>query len=63
MGMKRLALLKKLRKGAAMRWKKMATSIRVSIFDTVLFKVVSVVEAIALVSTLCFFYLCCGCHI
>ncbi|KAK4782539.1 hypothetical protein SAY86_016641 [Trapa natans] len=63
MGMKRLALLKKLRKGAAMRWKKLATSIRVSIFDTVLFKIVSVVEAIALVSTLCFFYLCCGCHI
>lgn len=71
MGMKRWALLKRLRKGAtmkwklpgALRWKKMATSIRVSIFDSLLFKIISVLEAIALVSTLCFFYFCCGCHI
>ncbi|KAK4778814.1 hypothetical protein SAY86_006342 [Trapa natans] len=63
MGMKRVAMLKRLRKGAAMKWKKMATSLRVSIFENFLFKIVSVLEAVALVSTLCFFYLCCGCHI
>ncbi|KAK4361310.1 hypothetical protein RND71_020262 [Anisodus tanguticus] len=31
--------------------------------DCFLFKIVSVFEAIFLVSTLAFFYLCCGCHI
>ncbi|KAG7010430.1 hypothetical protein SDJN02_27223, partial [Cucurbita argyrosperma subsp. argyrosperma] len=30
------------------------------VVDNVFFKIVSVVEAIVLVSTLCFFYLCCG---
>jgi hypothetical protein len=27
-----------------------------------LFKIISVLEAIVLVITLCFFFLCCGCH-
>ncbi|XP_074334738.1 uncharacterized protein LOC141672135 [Apium graveolens] len=27
-----------------------------------LFKIVSVFEGVVLVSTLCFFFLCCGCH-
>ncbi|KAL7592542.1 hypothetical protein Lser_V15G31724 [Lactuca serriola] len=31
--------------------------------DRFLFKILSGVEAVVLVSTLCFFYLCCGCHI
>ena len=31
--------------------------------DNVFFKIVSVVEAIVLVSTLCFFLLCCGGHV
>ncbi|PIN11576.1 hypothetical protein CDL12_15818 [Handroanthus impetiginosus] len=37
-------------------------NIQVWIVDDVIFKIVYVVEAIVLVSTLCFFYLCCGCH-
>lgn len=68
----RWTLLKRLRKEAAMkwkllggafRWKRVTVNIKVSFFDEVLFKILSVVEAIVLVSTLCFFYVCCGCHI
>ncbi|XP_031407162.1 uncharacterized protein LOC116215555 [Punica granatum] len=67
---KRWALLKRLRKETAMkwkllgafRWKRMTSSIRVSLFDNVLFKILSVFEAIVLVSTVCCFYLCFGCH-
>ncbi|KAK7387023.1 hypothetical protein VNO78_27481 [Psophocarpus tetragonolobus] len=33
-----------------------------TIVDTVVFKIVSVVEGVVIVSTLCVFYLCCGCH-
>ncbi|KAL5177864.1 hypothetical protein HKD37_08G023557 [Glycine soja] len=33
------------------------------IVDNVVFKIVSVVEGVVIVSTLCVFYLCCGCHI
>lgn len=33
------------------------------LIDNVFFKIVSVVEAIVLVSTLCFFLLCCGGHV
>ncbi|XP_038684046.1 uncharacterized protein LOC119984253, partial [Tripterygium wilfordii] len=36
---------------------------KLKIVDEVVFKVLYVVEAIVLVSTLCFFFLCCGCHI
>uniref|UniRef100_A0A2N9H9H9 Uncharacterized protein n=1 Tax=Fagus sylvatica TaxID=28930 RepID=A0A2N9H9H9_FAGSY len=34
-----------------------------TIIDGVIFKILSVVEGVVLVSTLYFFYLCCGCHI
>ncbi|KAL6137182.1 hypothetical protein ACLB2K_062476 [Fragaria x ananassa] len=43
------------------RWK--SVDLRLSIIDDVVFKILSVVEAVVLVSTLCFFFLCCGCHI
>ncbi|XP_068668938.1 uncharacterized protein [Aristolochia californica] len=43
------------------RWKRL--DFQLSILDDVLFKIVSIVEAILLVSVLCFFFLCCGCHI
>ncbi|KAK7316696.1 hypothetical protein RJT34_00351 [Clitoria ternatea] len=33
-----------------------------TIIDTVVFKIASVVEGVVIVSTLCVFYLCCGCH-
>ncbi|XP_054793261.1 uncharacterized protein LOC129298843 [Prosopis cineraria] len=36
--------------------------LQTTIMDTVVFKILSVVEAVVLVSTLCFFFLCCGCH-
>ncbi|GMY29378.1 putative Transmembrane protein [Fagus crenata] len=34
-----------------------------TIIDGVVFKILSVVEGVVLVSALYFFYLCCGCHI
>ncbi|XP_062026683.1 uncharacterized protein LOC133742967 [Rosa rugosa] len=43
------------------RWKRV--DLRLRIIDDVVFKILSVVEAVVLVSTLCFFFLCCGCHI
>lgn len=43
------------------KWKRL--DFQMAIVDGVVFKIVSVVEAVVLVSTLCFFYLCCGCHI
>ncbi|KAF8031099.1 hypothetical protein BT93_D0327 [Corymbia citriodora subsp. variegata] len=46
--------------GSAFRWKRV--NIQLSFFDDVVFKLVSVLEAIVLVSTLGFFYLFCGCH-
>ncbi|KAL8506262.1 hypothetical protein ACS0TY_017219 [Phlomoides rotata] len=45
---------------SSMKMKKM--NIQVWVVDDVIFKIVYVVEAVVLVSTLCFFYLCCGCH-
>ncbi|XP_020210416.1 uncharacterized protein LOC109795357 [Cajanus cajan] len=42
------------------RWKRL--DLQTTIMDTVVFKILSVAEALVLVSTLCFFYLCCGCH-
>nr|XP_009761123.1 PREDICTED: uncharacterized protein LOC104213334 [Nicotiana sylvestris] len=49
---------------SGLRWKsKKLYKLRYWIVDCLLFKIVSVFEAIFLVSTLAFFYLCCGCHI
>ncbi|KAI9114646.1 hypothetical protein K1719_014344 [Acacia pycnantha] len=45
---------------SSFRWKRM--DLQTTIMDTVVFKILSVVEAVVLVSTLCFFFLCCGCH-
>ncbi|KAL5125783.1 hypothetical protein HKD37_02G005935 [Glycine soja] len=42
------------------RWKRL--DLQTTIMDTVVFKVLYAAEAVVLVSTLCFFYLCCGCH-
>ncbi|KAG2390902.1 uncharacterized protein HKW66_Vig0133370 [Vigna angularis] len=42
------------------RWK--PQKLQTTIVDTVVFKILSVAEAVVLVSTLCFFYLCCGCN-
>nr|DAD33832.1 TPA_asm: hypothetical protein HUJ06_012683 [Nelumbo nucifera] len=47
-------------RSSGFRWKRL--DFHLSFFDDVLFKILSVFEAIFLVSTLCFFYLCCGCH-
>ncbi|KAL4298821.1 uncharacterized protein LOC130941874 [Arachis stenosperma] len=41
-------------------WKRL--DIQTTVVDTVVFKILSAVEAVVLVSTLCFFYLCCGCN-
>ncbi|KAK4347345.1 hypothetical protein RND71_033684 [Anisodus tanguticus] len=49
---------------SGLRWKsKRLYKLRHWFVDCFLFKIVSVFEAIFLVSTLAFFYLCCGCHI
>ncbi|KAG8634661.1 hypothetical protein MANES_17G067900v8 [Manihot esculenta] len=47
--------------GSAFNWKRI--HFQLSFVDDVLFKIVSVFEAIVLVGSLCLFYLCCGCHI
>ncbi|XP_039054094.1 uncharacterized protein LOC120196342 [Hibiscus syriacus] len=47
--------------GSAFKWKRLK-NIKLSFIEDVRFKIVSVLEAIYLVATLCFFYLCCGCH-
>ncbi|KAF5954828.1 hypothetical protein HYC85_007684 [Camellia sinensis] len=45
------------------KWKKPHFQLqKISIVDDLLFRILSVFEAIVLVSTLCFFFLCCGCH-
>ncbi|GMN43300.1 hypothetical protein TIFTF001_012504 [Ficus carica] len=46
--------------GSAFKWRRL--SLQLSFFDDVLFRVVSVLEAVVLVITLAFFYLFCGCH-
>ncbi|KAL6991422.1 hypothetical protein U1Q18_009534 [Sarracenia purpurea var. burkii] len=57
------------KKGARSRWWRFRSSgfrwkLRLGWFvDGFLFKIISTFEAVILVSTLCFFYLCCGCHI
>ncbi|KAF8043496.1 hypothetical protein BT93_A1725 [Corymbia citriodora subsp. variegata] len=42
--------------------KSLSLGFQMAVVDGVVFRIVSVVEGIVLVSTLCFFYLCCGCH-
>lgn len=42
-------------------WKRLHM-IKLSFLHDFLFKIVSTFEAIFLVSSLCFFFLCCGCH-
>ncbi|ESW18327.1 hypothetical protein PHAVU_006G031600 [Phaseolus vulgaris] len=37
--------------------------IHTTIVDNVVYKIVSIVEGVVIVSTLCVFYLCCGCHL
>ncbi|CAN4076993.1 unnamed protein product [Withania somnifera] len=44
-------------------WKKSLNKLSHWFVDSFLFKIASVFEAIALVSTLAFFFFCCGCHI
>ncbi|KAL6500730.1 hypothetical protein OROHE_025527 [Orobanche hederae] len=51
----------KLKSFAGMRWKK-RYNLHLWFVDGFLFKIVSVFEAFVLVSTLCAFFLCCGCH-
>ncbi|XP_041023078.1 uncharacterized protein LOC121264094 [Juglans microcarpa x Juglans regia] len=45
---------------SAFRWKRL--NLKLSFVDDLLFRIASVFEAIVLVTRLCFFYLCCGCH-
>ncbi|KAJ7968901.1 putative Transmembrane protein [Quillaja saponaria] len=67
MGGKKSWFFKKLRKeswrlkflGSALKRKRL--NLPVSFMKDVIFKVVSVFEAIVLVMNLAFFYLCCGC--
>ncbi|CAK7346667.1 unnamed protein product [Dovyalis caffra] len=47
---------------SGIKWKR-GLGLQLNIIDNLVFKVLYVAEAIVLVSTLCFFYLCCGCHI
>ncbi|KAL7089327.1 hypothetical protein ACP275_13G180600 [Erythranthe tilingii] len=51
----------KLKSTAGLRWKK-RFNLHLWFVDGFLFKIVSIFEAVFLVSTLCFFFLCCGCH-
>ncbi|KAL1567467.1 hypothetical protein AAHA92_02943 [Salvia divinorum] len=54
---------RKSKSSTGFRWKrKLSFSLRVWFVDNVLFKIVSIFEAAVLVTKLCFFYLCCGCH-
>ncbi|KFK42964.1 hypothetical protein AALP_AA1G062100 [Arabis alpina] len=47
---------------SSFKWKRVEI-LQMDIVDGVVFKFMYVVEGLVLVSTLCFFYLCCGCHI
>ncbi|KAG9145649.1 hypothetical protein Leryth_018702 [Lithospermum erythrorhizon] len=44
-----------------LRWKK-GFSLYLWFLDSILFRIASFVESIVLVSSLAFFFLCCGCH-
>ncbi|KAI3466809.1 hypothetical protein Pfo_023472 [Paulownia fortunei] len=52
----------KLKSSTGFRWKR-RFNLHLWLVDSFLFKIVSVFEAIVLVSRLCFFFLCCGCHL
>ncbi|XP_073128739.1 uncharacterized protein [Henckelia pumila] len=63
-------LNKKVAGGGLWRWKtstgfrwKRRFNLHMWFVDGFLFRIVSVLEAIVLVSGLCFFFLCCGCHL
>ncbi|KAK8575965.1 hypothetical protein V6N13_032722 [Hibiscus sabdariffa] len=63
-GSKRWAVLKKESwrwKYLNFKWKRL--SLRVSFIGDLMFRVASLFEAVYLLSTLCFFYLCCGCQL
>ncbi|KAJ0244937.1 Transmembrane protein [Hirschfeldia incana] len=47
---------------SSFKWKRVDI-LHTEIVDGVVYNVMYVVEGVVLVSTLCFFYLCCGCHI
>lgn len=47
--------------GSGFKWKRL-TNLQISFLDNFLFKIVSMLEGVVLVSTLCFFFLCFGCH-
>ncbi|GKV15592.1 hypothetical protein SLEP1_g26369 [Rubroshorea leprosula] len=48
-------------KTSGLKWKRV--DFQVAIMDNLVFRVLYVVEAVVVVSTLCFFFLCCGCHV
>ena len=47
--------------GSGFKWKRL-TSFQISFLDNFLFKIVSMLEGVVLGTTLCFFFLCFGCH-
>lgn len=47
--------------GSAFKWRRV-TNLQISFVDDLLFKIVSMLEAVVLGGALCFFFLCCGCH-
>ncbi|CAL9751016.1 unnamed protein product [Musa acuminata subsp. burmannicoides] len=53
----------KLRFATSWRWKCPSFLLRFSFLDDLLFRILYCLEAVVLVAALCFFYLCCGCHI
>ncbi|GFP94913.1 hypothetical protein PHJA_001635700 [Phtheirospermum japonicum] len=52
----------KLKTSAGFRWKR-KFNLHYWLVDVILFKIVSIFEAIFLVAKLCFFFLCCGCRL
>lgn len=49
--------------GSAFKWMRLRrTNLPISFLDDLLFKIVSILEAVVLVVSLCFFFLCFGCH-
>ncbi|XP_013696149.2 uncharacterized protein LOC103827739 [Brassica rapa] len=51
--------LKFLRLGG-LKWKRL--NLKMSIFETLKYRIMSIIEAMVLVSKLGFFFLCCGCR-
>ncbi|KAL9419957.1 hypothetical protein AB3S75_037677 [Citrus x aurantiifolia] len=52
---------KQLTGAGAFKWKR-SIDFQMKIIDDLVFKIMYAVEAVVLVSTLAFFFLCCGCH-